>query len=131
MKDELLSFGGEEEQIRQFYLKHFDKFGDLVYNKSDTLETFIKYMNKNYLSIESGNLSDMLERYSVKLIGKDYPLGVGHGAVYANIPGKLAKETFAEMTDARVTNPEVLELIKRYLPDAYREYLTMLGEMIK
>jgi hypothetical protein len=35
------------------------------------------------------------------------------------------------MTDAAVANPEALELIKKYLPDAYKEYQTMLGEMIK
>jgi hypothetical protein len=131
LKNELLSFGGAEDQIRQFYLKNFEKFGDLVYDKSETLRTFIDYMNANYDEIESGNLSDMLEPYAVKLIGKEYPLGIGHGTAYASTPGNLAVETFAEMMDATVTNSDALDLIKKYLPDAYQEYLTMMGEMIK
>lgn len=119
-----------ETTMQKFYADHVDLFDGQAYNKKRVLGAFIKYMNANYTLRARGNLSDMLERYSVKVLQRAYPLDVGHGKTYAKRQGALAKEAFAEMMDAEITNPESLELIKEYLPDAYDMYLTMIKEML-
>ncbi|MBR0054644.1 MAG: minor capsid protein [Bacteroidales bacterium] len=131
LQDELAALNGVDVEIKKFYLKHFDKFGDLVYDQPEVVKSFIGYVKKTYSPIEIGDLSDMFEPFSVQVCGIDYPFGFGHGSSYASTPGKWAKETFAEMTDSAIASPDSLKLIQQYLPNAYQEYLTMLGVMAK
>ena len=58
--------------------------------------------------------------------------GVGHGKkywrkrTYNGIEHGLATEAFAEMIDSAIANPESLELIKKYLPTAYKVFEEMI-----
>ena len=85
-------------------------------------------MKNNYSRRERADISDMFERYAVQHGGDkyQYPFGVGHGKDYALRDGTLAKEAFAEMTSASVVPSGSLEMIKKYLPNAYNAYLEML-----
>jgi hypothetical protein len=68
--------------------------------------------------------------YAVKNAGSSYayPFNFGHGSTYAKKPNMLAAEAFAEMSAASVTNPESLNMIKTYLPNAYAAFLKMIEE---
>lgn len=78
------------------------------------------------------DLSDMLEGAT----GAKVQCGYGHGAKYwkdrtvGGIADGLATEAFAEMTDSTFTNPESLELIKKYLPKSYKVYEEMLEVLV-
>ena len=136
LKDELRTLDGTNESYRKYWKKHFDTFKDMVYDnfvdKKDVVDDFISDI-KNRLSFKSrSDISDMFEPYVTKNFGKkySYPFGFGHGWEYAMRKGAITKEAFAEMTSASITNPESLEQIKKYLPNAYKAYLDMLRGMI-
>lgn len=71
---------------------------------------------------QRSDISDMFEAVSVN----SYPLGYGHGKVYHNKNG-TAKEAFAEMYSATISNPESLEQIKKYFPDSYKVFEEIIG----
>ena len=76
------------------------------------------------------NLSDMIESADSRL--GDYkwssnPLGMGHaqknyGYWKDKDIGNAESEFFAEVNSAVATNPESLELIKKYFPSSYKKY---------
>lgn len=66
--------------------------------------------------------------------GKEYWTGKKMKLFYDSDPivigaHSVATETFAEMFDATVTNPESLKEIKHYFPKSYEVFKEMLGEM--
>lgn len=129
LKDEFDSLMDDSKNYKAFLRKHFDKFGKLMYNEVDNgsmIRKFSKKIKSNYSLSARGNLSDMFESYSVNNGGGDYPFGIGHGADYWVSSDYVAIEAFAEMTDASVSSQESLELIKKFLPNAYKAYLEML-----
>lgn len=87
---------------------------------------------KAYSSYARADLSDILEGATSARV----QCGYGHGASYwrdrtiGGINDGLATEAFAEMTDSLMTNPESLELIKKYLPKSYKIYEEMLGVLL-
>ena len=93
------------------------------------LQKEIKAYNNPYAIAD---LSDILEGAT----GAKVQCGYGHGAKYwkdrtiGGIADGLATEAFAEMTDSTFTNPESLELIKKYLPKSYKIYEEMLEVML-
>ena len=95
----------------------------------DSLQKEIKAYKNPYAIAD---LSDMLEGAT----GAKVQCGYGHGAKYwkdrtvGGICDGLATEAFAEMTDSTFTNPESLELIKKYLPKSYKVYEEMLEVLV-
>lgn len=95
----------------------------------DALKKEIKAYNNPYAIAD---LSDILEGAT----GAKVQCGYGHGAKYwkdrtiGGISDGLATEAFAEMTDSTFTNPESLELIKKYLPKSYKVYEEMLEVLV-
>ena len=85
-----------------------------------------------YSSYARADLSDIIEGAT----SARTQCGYGHGASYwrertiGGISDGLATEAFAEMTDSLMTNPESLELIKKYLPKSYKIYEEMLGVLL-
>ncbi|MCW0953199.1 minor capsid protein [Weissella ceti] len=76
---------------------------------------------------ERASISDWLE-YPLK---KDSPLGAGHGAAYHHRGyDATSLEIFAEITSARVTNPEALKVMKKLFPDTIKAYNEILKELI-
>lgn len=79
-----------------------------------------------------GDLSDMLEGVT----GAKIQCGIGHGATYwkdrtyDGVADGLATEAFAEMIDSAVSNPESLDMIKKYLPNSYKVFLEMLEDLL-
>lgn len=122
---------------RAIYLKHFDKFGKIVYEDNilvnETVRDFCQFIKDTYGKNERAicDLSDMFERFSLEHGGPANPFGFGHGAEYALDAGNFDMEATAEIVASMVTNPEALALIKKYLPNAFRECLIMLREMVK
>lgn len=141
MREEAFSYDNDTERLNWYYnnIEKFvasAKYGGAVSNmeikeaKKMAVEDFCdEVMNKHSL-VARTDISDMFERYSVKNGGEAYPFGVGHGKSYANREGALAKEAFAEMTAAEISNPESLELIKEYLPESYKAYQEMLDQAL-
>lgn len=136
----LNKYGSKEDYVN-FFMSHRDVFEDTGYFGYGIKETysginsvlikdFCREIRKEYSLRARGNISDMFERYSLQHGGDDYPFGVGHGKEYALRYGTLAKEAFAEMTDAAVANKESLELIKKFLPNAYNAYIEILKDAI-
>ena len=101
------------------------------YRKSFAYNALQKEIN-GYSSYARADLSDILEGAT----GAKVQCGYGHGASYwkdrtiGGISDGLATEAFAEMTDSTFTNPESLELIKKYLPKSYKVYEEMLGVLL-
>ena len=102
------------------------------YRKSyayNALQKEIKAYNNPYAIAD---LSDILEGAT----GAKVQCGYGHGAKYwkdrtiGGIADGLATEAFAEMTDSTFTNPESLEMIKKYLPKSYSVYEEMLEVLV-
>ena len=95
----------------------------------NALQKEIKEYNNPYAIAD---LSDILEGAT----GAKVQCGYGHGAKYwkdrtiGGIADGLATEAFAEMTDSTFTNPESLELIKKYLPKSYKVYEEMLEALV-
>lgn len=79
-----------------------------------------------------GDLSDILEGAT----GAKIQCGIGHGAKYwkdrtfGGLADGLATEAFAEMLDSTFSNPESVELIKKYLPRSYALFIEMLDSLL-
>ena len=80
--------------------------------------------------MKMGDLSDILQGATKSKIR----CGIGHEKKYyegAAGDQRLAKEAFAEITAAEMTQPESLETIKKYLPKTYDVYCEIVKSMIQ
>jgi len=94
-----------------------------VTTKSAAANILIDEIRKNYSLLARSDVSDMLEGAG---IGVKYPLGVGHGTSYWKGRDN-GKEIFAEIMSAEVASPESLACIKKYFPETYKVFRTILG----
>ena len=112
-------------------LKAEYKAKGLAYSKAKAYKTLESEI-RAYSSYARADLSDILEGATSARVR----CGYGHGASYwrdrtiGGINDGLATEAFAEMTDSLMTNPESLELIKKYLPKSYGIYNEMLEVLL-
>lgn len=97
-----------------------------VTTKAEAAQIIIDEVKKDYSLIARSDVSDMLEGAG---IGVAYPLGVGHGKSYWKNRDN-GKEIFAEMMSAEVASPDSLDCIKKYFPETYKVFRTIL-EVIK
>lgn len=97
-----------------------------VTTKAEAAQIIIDEIKKDYSLIARSDVSDMLEGAG---IGVAYPLGVGHGKSYWKNRDN-GKEIFAEMMSAEVASPDSLDCIKKYFPETYKVFRTIL-EVIK
>ena len=104
-------------------------------------EIRMEVIDEDYITQDYGDLSDMLEGSGAG----DHPLRIGHGTGYWKTTSRTARtvgltkeeftdyrrgtEFFAEATSATINNPGSLELIKKYFPSAYDEYLNIIKEV--
>ena len=115
-----------DNQLKQEYKARGEKYYKVYAYKA--LENEIRAYN----SYARADLSDILEGAT----GGKVQCGYGHGTKYwkdrtiGGISDGLATEAFAEMTDSTMSNPESLELIKKYLPKSYKIYEKMLEVML-
>ena len=93
-----------------------------VSTKAEAAQIIIDEIKKNYSLIARSDVSDMLEGAG---IGVAYPLGVGHGKSYWKNRDN-GKEIFAEMISAEVASPDSLACIKKYFPETYKVFRTIL-----
>ena len=152
IKERLEKAREEETAYRQEWLKtHFEDYEDLqnkreeirkerdeIYSKTEdkTNRWSIsrKHREKEYdeildkiFEIESsyyqerhkvwGDVSDMF-----CMQGYGYVFGMGHSSSYAKDTSRRCREFFAECGSAENTNPQSLELIKKYFPEQYQAY---------
>lgn len=102
------------------------------YKKSYAYTSIEKEIKAVGSKIVYGDLSDILEGAT----GAKIQCGIGHGATYwkdrsyDGLSDGLATEAFAEMMDSTFTNPESLDLIKKYLPKSYSVFQDMLKNLI-
>lgn len=77
---------------------------------------------------EKGDLSDVMSG-----LGFDFPLGVGHRAIYWKNAGKSgrATEAWAELTSAAINNPASEKLLKKYFPETVEKFHQTLKEISK
>lgn len=94
-----------------------------VTTKAEAAQIIIDEIKKDYSLIARSDVSDMLEGAG---IGVAYPLGVGHGKSYWKNRDN-GKEIFAEMMSAEVASPDSLDCIKKYFPETYKVFRTILG----
>lgn len=112
-------------------LKAEYKAKGLAYSKAKAYKALESEI-RAYSSYARADLSDILEGATNARVR----CGYGHGASYwrdrtiGGINDGLATEAFAEMTDSLMTNPESLELIKKYLPKSYGIYNEMLEVLL-
>lgn len=112
-------------------LKAEYKAKGLAYSKAKAYKALESEI-RAYSSYARADLSDILEGATSTRVR----CGYGHGASYwrdrtiGGINDGLATEAFAEMTDSLMTNPESLELIKKYLPKSYGIYNEMLEVLL-
>lgn len=97
-----------------------------VTTKAEAAQIIIDEIKNNYSLIARSDVSDMLEGAG---IGVAYPLGVGHGKSYWKNRDN-GKEIFAEIMSAEVASPDSLACIKKYFPETYKVFRTIL-EVIK
>ena len=97
-----------------------------VTTKVEAVQIIIDEIKNNYSLIARSDVSDMLEGAG---IGVAYPLGVGHGKSYWKNRDN-GKEIFAEIMSAEVASPDSLACIKKYFPETYKVFKTIL-EVIK
>lgn len=97
-----------------------------VTTKAEAAQIIIDEIKKDYSLIARSDVSDMLEGAG---IGVAYPLGVGHGKSYWKNRDN-GKEIFAEIMSAEVASPDSLACIKKYFPETYKVFRTIL-EVIK
>jgi len=55
---------------------------------------------------------------------------IGHGEGYWERKGMLETEAFAEMFSATITNKGSLNVLKKYLPNAYSVFEKMIKEVL-
>ena len=127
IKDEVMELvNAYDKQLKQEYKARGEKYYKVYAYKS--LENEIRAYN----SYAMADLSDILEGATNGKV----QCGYGHGTKYwkdrtiGGISDGLATEAFAEMTDSTMSNPESLELIKKYLPKSYKIYEKMLEVML-
>ena len=127
IKDEVMDLvNAYDKQLKQEYKARGEKYYKVYAYKA--LENEIRAYN----SYARADLSDILEGATNGKV----QCGYGHGAKYwkdrtiGGISDGLATEAFAEMTDSTMSNPESLELIKKYLPKSYKIYEKMLEVML-
>lgn len=127
IKDEVMELvNAYDKQLKQEYKARGEKYYKSYAYKA--LENEIRAYN----SYARADLSDILEGATNGKV----QCGYGHGAKYwkdrtiGGISDGLATEAFAEMTDSTMSNPESLELIKKYLPKSYKIYEKMLEVML-
>lgn len=110
-----------EEETKSTYGWDIDK---------DAVKKYIKDMRSEYSLIDRGNLSDMMQKFTMKELDIDHPLGIGHDRGYFNSTGALSLEAFAEIGDSTLTNPNSLSIIKEELPESYSAWEQMISELI-
>ena len=127
IKDEVMELvNSYDKKLKQEYKARGEKYYKVYAYKA--LEKEIRAYN----SYARADLSDILEGAT----GGKVQCGYGHGTKYwkdrtiGGISDGLATEAFAEMTDSTMSNPESLELIKKYLPKSYKIYEKMLEVML-
>ena len=127
IKDEVMELvNAYDKKLKQEYKARGEKYYKVYAYKA--LEKEIRAYN----SYARADLSDILEGAT----GGKVQCGYGHGTTYwkdrtiGGISDGLATEAFAEMTDSTMSNPESLELIKKYLPKSYKIYEKMLEVML-
>lgn len=127
IKDEVMELvNAYDKKLKQEYKARGEKYYKVYAYKA--LENEIRAYN----SYARADLSDILEGAT----GGKVQCGYGHGTKYwkdrtiGGISDGLATEAFAEMTDSTMSNPESLELIKKYLPKSYKIYEKMLEVML-
>lgn len=126
--------------------KYFVEKGYFKENEEEFFKKYPKDLTKKYVAEkvlgrvikkEAGDnpkiYSDISDIFSG--VSKDkFNLGYGHSSNYwkQRMIGKinvgLAKEAFAEMTSAELSNSSSLEIIKKYLPNSYKVYCDMIKE---
>jgi hypothetical protein len=144
LKKEFKDHAGDVEWFhKQGYISAstYDMYKRGIYSADTVIPKYRKSLAYNALQKEIrgynnpyaiADLSDILEGAT----GAKVQCGYGHGAKYwkdrtiGGIADGLATEAFAEMTDSTFTNPESLEMIKKYLPKSYSVYEEMLGELV-
>lgn len=136
MKEEAMKCQNTHEYIT-FYKKHISEFltDDIRRERGfsidkSSIKTYIRDMRDNYSLTERGKLSDMMERFTVKELDIDYPLGVGHGKKYAKAKNTLSREAFAHMVEGSICNRDSLELVKKELPESYAAFEKMLSDIL-
>jgi SPP1 gp7 family putative phage head morphogenesis protein len=103
------------------------------YSKSMAYRTLEKEIKGIALERAKADISDILEGATSAKIS----CGYGHGANYwpqrtfGGVADGLATEAFAEIIDSTMTNPESLEVIKKYLPKSYQIFCDMIQELAK
>lgn len=99
------------------------KKANAVKTKAEAAQILIDEINQNYSLIARSDVSDMLEGAG---IGVAYPLGVGHGKSYWKNRDN-GKEIFAEIFSAEIASPDSLACIKKYFPETYKVFRSILG----
>lgn len=124
-------------QYSDFYKRNADLFvtADMVKDlgwevDKAAVKTYIKDIRNKYTLKDRGNLSDMMQKFTVKELDMDRPLGVGHEKKYFNTAGKLSNEAFAEFADSSFVSPASLKLLKQELPESYATWQKMVKQLI-
>lgn len=119
-----------------FYKKHKDKFitdserAEAAKPDQAAIKAYIKKTRENYSLEARGDLSDMMEKFSLDTVGLEYPLGMGHGKDYHEDAKNTSREAFAEMFAAEFSNPESLALIKQEMPESYAAFRQIMEAML-
>ena len=129
---DLNSLGKRPRRNSKAYAEWNDKYMALVDKRRKAEDVFDKEIDElKKLPVRTrANLSDMIESADDRL--GDYkwshsPLGMGHSQKDYQYwkdkdIGNAESEFFAEVNSAVATNPESLELIKKYFPSSYKKY---------
>ncbi len=129
---DLNSLGKRPRRNSKAYTEWNDKYMALVDKRRKAEDAFDKEIDElKKLPVKTrANLSDMIESADDRL--GDYkwshsPLGMGHSQKDYQYwkdkdIGNAESEFFAEVNSAVATNPESLELIKKYFPSSYKKY---------
>lgn len=99
------------------------------YVEDDMIKEVKQELRENgYTTQDKGDISDMFGAIYKK---ESYPFGVGHPKDYWRKGSSDLRSTefFAEATSATVNNPKSLELIKKYFPKTYAEYIKRLEKL--
>ena len=84
--------------------------------------------------LQISDISDILEGSTYGKIKIGYGHGIGYwkkGNLGNNINENLATEAFAEMFSISIVNKQSLEIIKKYLPNSYKVFEEIIGELTK
>lgn len=137
LKNELQGYT-TKAQMLDFYKRNADKMlsdrerkGKEYNINADAVKNYIRDIRNEYSLRERGILSDMFERFTATNLDIEYPLGAGHGKVYAKTTNNLSNEAFAEFVDSSFTNLKALELVKEELPESYEAYNKMLSDLLR